>query len=334
MSVKRMILVLAATVAVQANAQTGPADSRQQVETLKAEVRELREQRAIAPVYSVRDVDAVIAAVQADASSRSHVLPSSGSAGHDDKGFFIKSDDGNFTLYPEVLAQFRGVVNYREDGKHSSSSSTESGFEMRRAKIGFNGTAFSPDLSFRFLWQDTVTGGALALQYGYVQYTFAHHVAGNGDLAIRAGQFKNIVFKEEFTPDRAQLMVERSLANSLLGGAALGSETQGVDLLFIGAENPLHAELLIDDGIRSSNTDFRDNQPVTTVVNGVSTTTNVATNFGVAGRGDNNGFWKRKDADDFTGIGGREELLGIGGGGEFSRGANNSPRTDTLRSDD
>src|SRR5258706_13369319 len=158
MSVKRMILVLAATVAVQANAQTGPADLRQEVEALKAEVRELREQRAITPVYSVRDVDAVIAAVQADATSRSQVLPSSGSAGHDDKGFFIKSDDGNFTLYPEVLAQFRGGVNYREDGKHSSSSSTESGFEMRRGQIGGCGGGFCAVLEFGFLVEAPLSG--------------------------------------------------------------------------------------------------------------------------------------------------------------------------------
>jgi hypothetical protein len=325
MSVQRTFFILAATVmAVQAGAQAEPPDLRQKVEALEAEVRELREQRAITPVYSVRDVDAVIAAVQADASARTPGLSRGGSAGHDEKGFFIKSDDGNFALYPDLFVQFRGVANYREDGKRGDSSSTESGFEMRRAKIGFYGTAFSPDLTFRFLWQDTVTGGALALQYGYAQYTFAHNVAGNGDLAIRAGQFKNIVFKEEFTPDRAQLMVERSLANALLGGAALGSETQGVDLLFIGAENPLHAELLIDDGIRSSNTDFRDNQPVTTVVGGVSTTTNVATNFGVAGRVDYKVFGKWKDADDLTGIAGREDLLVIGGGVDFSQGDNNS----------
>ena len=53
------------------------------------------------------------------------------------------------------------------------------------------------------------------------------------------------------------------LANALLGGVALGSETQGVDLLLIGAENPLHVDILFDDGIKSSNTDFRDNQPIT-----------------------------------------------------------------------
>ena len=222
--------------AMTAKAQlTEPPDLRKKVEALEEEVRQLRAERAITPASSIRDVDAVVAAVQADASRHTLNFPPGGSSGHDlDKGFFIKSDDGNFSIYPDLLIQFRGVGNYREDAKHGNSSSTESGFEMRRAKIGFYGTAFSPDLSFRFLWQDTVTGGGLNLQYAFAQYIFAHDVLGKGELAVRAGQFKNIVFKEEFTPDRAQLMVERSLANALLGGAALGSETQGVDLLLTG----------------------------------------------------------------------------------------------------
>ena len=304
-----------------ANAQSAePPDLRKKVEALEEEVRQLRSERAISPAYSIRDVDAVVAAVQADANGRSVAIPHGGSAGHElGKGFYIRSDDGNFTLYPDLFVQFRGIVNYREDGKRGSESTTESGFELRRAKIGFSGTAFSPDLTYRFLWQDAVTGGGLSLQYGYAQYVFAHGVAG-GDLAVRAGQFKNIVFKEEFTPDRAQLFAERSLANALLGGAALGSETQGVDVLLIGADNPVHVDVLFDDGIRSSNTDFRDNQPVTVG----TTTTNVATNFGVAGRVDYKIFGRWRDADDLTGTAGREDLLVVGGGVDFSQGDNNS----------
>src|SRR3954466_6132831 len=149
-------LGLFATAAMAEPAE--PPDLQKKVEALEEEVRQLRSERAISPAYSIRDVDAVVAAVQADANSRgTPSLPHGGSAGHDsDKGFYIKSDDGNFTLYPDLFVQFRGIVNYREDGKRSSESTTESGFEMRRAKIGFSGTAFSPDLTFRFLWQDAV----------------------------------------------------------------------------------------------------------------------------------------------------------------------------------
>lgn len=327
--VKRSILAVSVAFVTLASSfstfaqQLSQEDLAKKVEALQKEVQQLKEERngAINQPYSRQEVDTVVAAVLNDASRHTLGFPPGGSSGHDlDKGFFIKSDDGNFVLYPDLLVQFRGVANYREDVKKSGSSSSESGFEIRRGKIGFYGTAFSPDLSYRFLWQDTVTGGGLSLQYAYAQYIFAHHALGNGDLALRAGQFKNPVFKEEFTPDRAQLMVERSLANALLGGAALGSETQGVDLILTGADNPLHADLLIDDGIRSSNTDFRDNQPVTVG----TTTTNVATDFGFAARVDYKLFGRWGDADDLTGVWGRQDLLVVGGGVDFSQGDNNS----------
>jgi hypothetical protein len=304
----------------------GSEDLRQKVERLEQKVRELEAERAPGARLDPRDVDATVAAVQSDASRHTLGFPPGGSSGHDlDRGFFIRSNDGNFSLYPDLFIQFRGVANYREDAKHGDESSLESGFEYRRAKIGFYGTAFTPDLSYRFLWQSTNSTSNLNLQYGFVQYVFAHNVLGGaGDLAIRAGQFKNIVFKEEFSPDRAQLFAERSLANALLGGASLGSETQGVDVLLTGKDTPLHAELLLDDGIRSSNTDFRDNQPMTTTTGGVMTTTNVATDFGVAARVDYKLFGRWGDADDLTGVWGRQDLLVVGGGIDFSQGDNNS----------
>jgi hypothetical protein len=287
-------------------------------------VKQLRAEAAERPKpkYDDRDVQRTIDAVIRDANRHSLGFPPGGSSGHDlNKGFFIKSDDGNFTLYPDLLFQFRGVANYREDAKHGSDGSTESGFEIRRSKLGFYGTAFSPDLSYRFLWQNVASGGNVAVQYAYAQYLFAHDVLWGGDLAVRGGQFKNIVFKEEFTPDRAQLMVERSVINGLVGGTSIGSETQGVDLILTGKDNPLHVDLLLDDGIKTSNTDFRDNQPVTvTNSDGTTTTSQVATNFGVAGRVDYKVFGDWGDTDDLTGVWGRADLLDIGGGVDFSQG--------------
>src|SRR4051794_32188791 len=112
MSMRQMTLTLAAFVlsGLTAHAQVAESpDLRKKVEALEEEVRQLRADRAITPAYSIRDVDAVVAAVQTDANSRTAVLPHGGSAGHDfDKGFYIKSDDGNFTLYPDLFVQFRG----------------------------------------------------------------------------------------------------------------------------------------------------------------------------------------------------------------------------------
>ena len=300
-------------------------DLARKVEALEAEVRQLRAAQDAKPKsYDSRDIDAVTTAVIQDAGRHSLNFPPGGNSGHDlDKGFFIKSDDGRFALYPDLLFQFRGVVNYREGVKAGGASSTEDGFEVRRAKFGFYGTAFDPDFSYRFLWQNTTATGAITLQYAWGQYIFAHDV-GKGNLGVRAGQFKNVVFKEETTPDRSQLLVERSLVNNLLGGGALGSETQGVDLLYTGNNSPLHADLLIHDGIKRSNTSFDNQQPVTTTTGGVTTTKNVSTNFGVAGRVDYKLFGRWGDGDDLTGVWGREDLLIVGGGADFTQADHNN----------
>ena len=308
-----------------ASAQTplSNQDLANKVDALEAEVKQLRAAQ-IKPA-DTRDVDTVVAAVLQDAGRHTLNLPPGGSSGHDlDKGFFIRSDDGLFALYPDLLFQFRGVVNHRRDAKAGGDASTENGFEIRRAKFGFYGTAFDSDFSYRFLWQDAVSGGTPALQYAWGQYLFAHGI-GKGDLGIRVGQFKDVVFKEETTPDRAQLLAERSLVNSLLGGVALGSEVKGVDLLYTGNDSPLHADLLLHDGLKRANTSFDNEQPVTTTnAKGVTTTKNVSTNFGVAGRVDYKLFGRWGDGDDFTGVWGRENLLVVGGGVDFTQADHNN----------
>jgi hypothetical protein len=316
--VSTTVLGVAVVMGTAARGVDGPGNEEllKKVEALEAEVKKLRaaqERQARTAPYDPRDVDATIEAVRKNATQHSLLFPP-GSAGHNfERGFFIRSDDGQFVLYPDLMVQFRGVAAYREDAKHGESS-TENGFEIRRAKIGFYGTAFGPDLSYRFLWQSTNSnGGNLVLQYGWGQYLLAHDLLGErADFGFRAGQFKNIVFREETIIDRSQMFTERSLANATLGGAALGSETQGVDFLLTGVDAPFHTEFLVHDGIRSSNTDFKDNQPVVNPITG--TTTNVATDWGLAGRVDYKLFGRWSDADDLTGVWGRQDLLILGGG--------------------
>ena len=295
-------------------------DLSKKVDALEAELHQLRAERdAQAKQLDSRDVNATVAAVLEDAGRHTLNFPPGGSSGHDlDKGFFIKSDDGSFALYPDLLFQFRGVINHR-DNANAGHNTYDNGFEVRRAKFGFYGTAWDKDFSYRFLWQDAVSGGAPALEYAWGQYIFAHNI-GAGDVGVRFGQFKDVVFKEETVADRAQLLSERSLLNSLLGGAAIGSEVEGVDFLYTGNNSPLHADLLFHSGIKRANTTFNDLQPVTTTTGTTTTTTNVATNFGVAGRVDYKLFGKWGDGDDLTGVWGREDLLIIGGGADLTQG--------------
>src|SRR4051812_25856757 len=180
-----------------------------QIKQLQSKVEQLE----VKQNQSSADVAATVDKIVADASRRSQLLVSDGNLvggwNPQKQQFYLGSEDGNFYFHPIAILQVRGNVNYREDAKQSGDSSTEEGVEIRRAKFGFDGNIFTPDLTYKFQWQDNSTGSP-SLEYGWAQYVLAHDVVlPHADLAIRAGQTKDIVFKEEFTGDQNQLMVER-----------------------------------------------------------------------------------------------------------------------------
>jgi hypothetical protein len=227
--------------------------------------------------------------------------------------FFIGTEDGNFYLHPGVIFQFRYVANYRDAGKKSGDSQWTNGFEVRRAKFVFDGNVFSPDLTYKFQWQDGNNGGSPTLEYGWGQYVFMKDVVGGGNLALKAGQYKDPVYKEEFTSDTNQLMIERSLANDLVGGVSTGPLIQGVDLLYTGNKTPVHADLVFHDGVNSGNTDFTNNRDITTAP--IPT----ATNFGITGRVDYKVFGDWADTTDLTGKNsGQHDLLDLGAAFDYT----------------
>ncbi len=60
------------------------------------------------------DVRALVAEMIADAESRSSLLQSGGTAGHDGN-FFLSSADGNFTLKMSGQLQTRYTLNFNDD---------------------------------------------------------------------------------------------------------------------------------------------------------------------------------------------------------------------------
>jgi hypothetical protein len=297
----------------------------QKVDQLQAQVQELRSQLAAQQHQpDPRAVSNTISLVNEDAQRRSQLLSSDGNLvggwNVQKQQFYLGSADGNFYFHPIAIMHIRQNVNYRDDTPAGGGSTTEEGLELRRAKFGFDGNLFTPDLTYKMQWQDNSTGTP-GLEYGWAQYVFAHNVYQNADLAIRAGQTKDIVFKEEFTGDQLQLMAERSLANALVGGAAPPSNLlQGIDLMLLGKDNPLHAEFLIHDGYGSGNTNFT--QPHGATVTFPQTPTAPPTNpgnWGVATRVDYKVFGDWADTQDFTGRNsGKHDLLDVGGGIDYT----------------
>src|SRR5258706_2904759 len=285
--------------------EPSPQQLQQEVEQLRAAVKELQAQR-IAPAYTAIDVDATVDSVLHDANRRSQLLATDSSfLGGWDNGFKIRSADGNFLLHPWFQFQFRNVTNYRQDAKQNGQGDDlQNGFELRRMKFGFDGNVFSPDLTYLFLWATDRHDGVPKLEEAWAKYKPA-----SGSFGIRAGQFKNPFDHEPIVSSKYQLTVERFLITDVL--ASGDGFVQGVTGIFDN-DGTLRAEAGFTDGMRSANTNFQDFPSVTSG-------NSPQADWGVVGRVEYkfNGTWK--EYDHLTPQGNKKELLVVGVAGDFTQ---------------
>ena len=274
------------------------ADVQAKIESLKARVAAL--DTASAP--NAAQVNAAVDAVMQDAATRSQFLAAgdAGSGAGYNNGFFIKQ--GDFTLRPGLHMQFRNVTNYRTDAKNGDGDNIQNGFEIRRLRPELAGTAFSPDLSYVFVWDVNRSGGAVTLLDVIVKYQI------DKDFAVQLGQYKNPLTHEELVSDKLGLAVERTLVNDLIAGGS--TRRQAVSLIYgnYAAENPIWAHLQISDGPNSINTPFTD----------------AGSNWGVTGRVEFkvSGDWKSYTDFSAKNVAGNADMLVIGAGAEASESNN------------
>jgi hypothetical protein len=284
---------------VRADQPATQADLQKQIEQLQAQVKDMQAQRAT-PTYNAKDVDATVDSVLRDADKRSQLLATDTGfyGGWTDGGFRIRSADGNYELQPYLQFQFRNVINVSEagddDGGGDDDTSAEEGFEVRRMKFGFQGTAVTKALKYNFRWATDRNSGTPVLELAYVTYNFADNNS------VKIGQWKDNVFQEETTSSGKQLAVERSLLNELLGGG-LTDYVQGIAWMY--DSEAIRAELSYHDGANSDNTNFQDG----------------GQNFGVSGRLNWKAMGDWKAYEDFSAMNNRRDLLVIGAGGDWTQ---------------
>src|SRR5207248_1994843 len=185
-------------------AEPTAADLQAQIQSLQTKVQQL-ESQSPAQQQKTATVDSVLS----DANKRSQLMQVEGfTAGHtggDDGHFVIQSGDGNFRMVPWLQLQFRNALNFSEEAKSNGDDTFEDGFEISRAKLGFMGNVFSPDITYNINWAsgENNGGSSLVLENAYMQFHCPQHDAWS----LRIGQWKDVVFHEENVSSKRQLAV-------------------------------------------------------------------------------------------------------------------------------
>jgi hypothetical protein len=331
-SVVRALSLAAAAGALSAPARVWAAEPSQQelmeqVKALRAKVERLEAAETSSTRPSPQDTSAPApasddAAAQTlrDADSRSHFLQTSGTftAGYNKGKFLIQDDKGNFVLHPQLQFMPRWTANYRENAKRGGEDADfQSGFEIRRLKLGFDGNVFNPNATYMFLWATDRNSGNLILEEGWAKYAFKGGALNN--FAVKAGQFKDPFAHESLTSSKRLLAAERTLINDVFTGG--DNFVQGASLAWDdGPEgSPFRAEVAYTDGANGANQNFQD-FPATKA------------NFGVSGRLEYLAFGKWAQYEDFTTVDNKpgDRLLVIGAGVDLTEAGNNDTLLHTV----
>ncbi|GMV27697.1 MAG: hypothetical protein AMXMBFR58_37280 [Phycisphaerae bacterium] len=206
-------------------------------------------------------------------------------------GFTIS--DGENKLRVGGWAQFRYLMNWRDDpgpdanGDHDSGFTN--GFELARTRLNVAGNVLDPNLKFKAEGDFSRSNGDFSLLDAFVGYTF-----GDSGFTLRGGQFKPPLEREQLVSDTAQLAIERSTVDSVFSQ----SRSQGVELQYAG--DAARAFVMMNDGLGALNTRYNDSTEA---------------DIGVTARGEWRlaGDWKR--FDDFTSWRGADTaaMLGVAG---------------------
>ncbi|MGD9691109.1 MAG: porin [Phycisphaerales bacterium] len=197
------------------------------------------------------EVRAIVAEMMNDAQNRTSLLQGGGSAGHDNKGFFMASGDGNFRLNVGGFTQFTYYHNFRDSVTPSAippvvvNNEYEPGFQVKRARLEFKGHVITPDLTFAVTEElSNNAAGTASLKDAWFDYSF-----GNG-WYVKGGQFKLNFLREENISVTYQLSSERSIVNAVF----TQDRSQGLEFGY--RDEQFRANIALSDGVNSDNTPF------------------------------------------------------------------------------
>jgi len=317
--------------AAPAATQPSISDLMQKINDLQNQVQQMKEQQTQRATLSQKAVDDTVTRVLQDADKRSQLLQVEGfTGGWDHNRFFLGTADGNYLLRPWIHLQIRDGTAFRNHEKADGEDDTQNGFELRRARLGFDGNAFSPDFTYQIDWATyrgnstaTVTnagtnvgtvsqgnGGLPVLEEAWVRYNFH-----DTPWSIRAGQMHDPLDHESIIGSKFRAP-EISLTGDIF--ANTDTFTQAATIIY-DPQQTWRFEGGLNDGIRAANTNFED-----TPNNGIQY------DWGLAGRVEYKVMGRWGDYNQLTALGDKEDLLVFGLGIDNSQAGNDNQFSHTV----
>lgn len=326
------LAALAAAVGMGASAALADQPTTQPVaqEDLQSEVQLLKAQVAALQAKDQKnDADEAleIKQVLADADANSDAV----TAGYANRRFFIKSADGNFLLQPWIHIQVRYSAAVRQDGKgDNTAQDVQHGFELRRARFGFDGNLFTPDLTYFINWAtyrensnvnvteagatvgtaNVPIGGLPVLEEAWGKYNLH-----DTPYYVKVGQMHDPLDHENIIGSKYR-DPEASLQGDIFGNT--DTFTQAATFIYDPKES-FRFEGGPTDGIRAANTNFEG-----------FPTTGIDYDGGVAARAEYKVEGNWADYGQLTSLNDQKELLVFGAGADYSYGGDFDTLSHTL----
>jgi hypothetical protein len=325
-----------ATFAEPAATQPSITDLMQKIDDLQSQVQQLKQQQQQGTKLSQQEVDDTVTRVLQDADRRSQLMQNEGfTAGWDHNRFFIGTADGNYTLRPWIHLQIRQSTAFRDHQQPGGGDDTQNGFEIRRARLGFDGNAFTPDFTYMINWATyrgnstaTVTGTTAAGTPGSIGTVSQ----GNGGLPVLEEAWVRYNFHDQPWGLRIGQMHDPLDHEALIGSKYRAPEVSLTGDIFANTDTFTQAATVIydpkaefrfeggvTDGIRAANTNFED-----VPNNGITY------DWGVAARGEYKVMGNWADYNQLTALGDKDPLLVFGLGLDNSQGGRDDQFAHTL----
>ncbi len=175
---------------------------RAEMAQMRAELAEMKARSGATWMDEAREAElrALVDSMIADASTRTAFQEGGLGAGHDGKKFYLEGDGFRMNIGGQL--QFRYVWNNSD----ARGESNLDGFEIRRAKLGFDGYIGDPKIGYKVVLSHSRTSGNTALEDAIISYKF-----DNG-WKVKAGLMKLPFLFEELLSSKRQLAADRGLS--------------------------------------------------------------------------------------------------------------------------